>query len=175
MGQVTARDWMHQGVITCRPDTSVDEVAETMEMKDISALVVDDEAGDAIGQQYPVDPVLNVGVIVADMKRAAGRRILRDPGGLQQHLLDGGVGALGQVLDGVVAGDCGTLRDEGVPRRRILAHWTAMRLVARICTGCAPHSGPARGARQADTANQAKGEARNAVAGYYGRALGRSG
>ena len=49
MGQVTARDWMHQGVITCRPDTSVDEVAETMEMKDISALVVVDEAGDAIG------------------------------------------------------------------------------------------------------------------------------
>ena len=49
MGQVTARDWMHQGVITCRPDTSVDEVAETMEMKDISALVVVDGAGDAIG------------------------------------------------------------------------------------------------------------------------------
>ena len=49
MGQVTARDWMHQGVITCRPDTSVDEVAETMEMKDISALVVVDRAGDAIG------------------------------------------------------------------------------------------------------------------------------
>jgi len=49
MGQVTARDWMHQGVITCRPDTSVDEVAETIEMKDISALVVVDEAGDAIG------------------------------------------------------------------------------------------------------------------------------
>src|SRR5262245_43090024 len=49
MGQVTARDWMHQGVITCRPDTPVDEVAETMEMKDISALVVVDEASDAIG------------------------------------------------------------------------------------------------------------------------------
>ena len=49
MGQVTARDWMHQGVITCRPDTPIAEVAETMEMKDISALVVVDEAGDAIG------------------------------------------------------------------------------------------------------------------------------
>ena len=49
MGQVTARDWMHQGVITCRPDTPVDEVAETMEMKDISALVVVDGVGDAIG------------------------------------------------------------------------------------------------------------------------------
>jgi CBS domain-containing protein len=49
MSQVTARDWMHQGVITCRPDTPVDEVAETMEMKDISALVVIDGAGDVIG------------------------------------------------------------------------------------------------------------------------------
>lgn len=49
MSQVKARDWMHQGVITCRPDTPVDEVAETMDMKDISALVVVDGAGDAIG------------------------------------------------------------------------------------------------------------------------------
>ena len=47
--QVTVRDWMHPGVITCRPDTSVDEVAETMEVKDISALVVVDRSGDAIG------------------------------------------------------------------------------------------------------------------------------
>lgn len=49
MGEVTARHWMHQGVITCRRDTPVYEVAETMEMKDISALVVVDGAGDAIG------------------------------------------------------------------------------------------------------------------------------
>jgi CBS domain-containing protein len=49
MGRVTARDWMHQGVITCRPDTPVNEVAETMDMKDISALVVVDGVGDAIG------------------------------------------------------------------------------------------------------------------------------
>ena len=47
--QITVRDWMHPGVITCRPDTSVDEVAETMEVKDISALVVVDRSGDAIG------------------------------------------------------------------------------------------------------------------------------
>jgi len=40
---------MHRGVITCRPDTPVDEVAETMGTKDISALVVIDEAGDAVG------------------------------------------------------------------------------------------------------------------------------
>jgi CBS domain-containing protein len=43
------RDWMHQGVITCRRETPVDEVAKTMETKDISALVVVDEQGDAVG------------------------------------------------------------------------------------------------------------------------------
>jgi CBS domain-containing protein len=40
---------MHPGVVACRPDTPVDEVAETMGAKDISALVVVDEAGDAVG------------------------------------------------------------------------------------------------------------------------------
>jgi CBS domain-containing protein len=40
---------MHQGVMTCHPDTPVDEVAETLDVKDISALVVVDGAGDAIG------------------------------------------------------------------------------------------------------------------------------
>ena len=49
MDEFTVRDWMHRGVITCRPDTPVDKVAETMEAKDISALVVIDEAGDAVG------------------------------------------------------------------------------------------------------------------------------
>jgi len=45
----TVRDWMHPGVITCRPDTPVDQVAITMDEKDISALVVVDEADNAIG------------------------------------------------------------------------------------------------------------------------------
>ena len=40
---------MHQDIITCRPDTPIDEVAKTMDAKDISALVVVDELGDAIG------------------------------------------------------------------------------------------------------------------------------
>ena len=43
------RDWMHEGVITCRGDTPVEEVAKTMETKDISALVVVDDQGDAVG------------------------------------------------------------------------------------------------------------------------------
>jgi CBS domain-containing protein len=40
---------MHRGVITCRPDTALQEVADTMDAKDISALVVVDEAGDVAG------------------------------------------------------------------------------------------------------------------------------
>lgn len=45
----TVRAWMHRGVITCRPDTSLQEVAETMDSRDISALVVVDETGDVVG------------------------------------------------------------------------------------------------------------------------------
>jgi CBS domain-containing protein len=40
---------MHRGVISCRRDTPVEEVAKTMEVKDISALVVVDDQGDAAG------------------------------------------------------------------------------------------------------------------------------
>jgi signal-transduction protein with cAMP-binding, CBS, and nucleotidyltransferase domain len=49
MGEKTVRDWMHQGVITCHPETPVEEVAHTMDAKDISALVVVNESGDALG------------------------------------------------------------------------------------------------------------------------------
>jgi len=49
MDESTVKDWMHRGVVTCRPDTPVDQVAETMAAKDISALVVVDQAGDAVG------------------------------------------------------------------------------------------------------------------------------
>lgn len=49
MGEKTVRDWMHKGVITCTADTPVEEVAKTMDAKDISALVVVDQAGAAIG------------------------------------------------------------------------------------------------------------------------------
>jgi CBS domain-containing protein len=49
MGEKTVRDWMHRGVITCHPETPVEEVAHTMDAKDISALVVIDEGGDALG------------------------------------------------------------------------------------------------------------------------------
>ena len=35
---------MHRGVITCRPETPVEEVAATLDTNDISALVVVDGA-----------------------------------------------------------------------------------------------------------------------------------
>ena len=49
MGDRIVGDWMHRGVITCKPETPVAEIAETMDAKDISALVVTDEIGAALG------------------------------------------------------------------------------------------------------------------------------
>ncbi len=43
------QDWMHRGVVTCAPETAVAEVAAIMEARDISALVVVDGGGDALG------------------------------------------------------------------------------------------------------------------------------
>ncbi|MDE2179415.1 MAG: CBS domain-containing protein [candidate division NC10 bacterium] len=49
MAEELVRDWMHRGVITCGPETPIQTVADAMKAHDISALVVVDEAGDAIG------------------------------------------------------------------------------------------------------------------------------
>jgi CBS domain-containing protein len=43
------REWMHVGVITCRPDTPAEDVADTMKARDVSALVVVDDGGYAVG------------------------------------------------------------------------------------------------------------------------------
>lgn len=40
MRETTVRACMHEGVISCRPDTPLEEVAETMAKRGISALVV---------------------------------------------------------------------------------------------------------------------------------------
>jgi CBS domain-containing protein len=40
---------MHMGVINCRPDTPAGEVADTMRAHDVSALVVVDDGGYAVG------------------------------------------------------------------------------------------------------------------------------
>jgi CBS-domain-containing membrane protein len=49
MSENKVQNWMHRGVITCDPETSVSEVAGIMDSHDISALVVVDEKRDAIG------------------------------------------------------------------------------------------------------------------------------
>jgi CBS domain-containing protein len=43
------RDWMHLGVLTCGPDAPAETVADTMQAHDVSALVVVDEDGYAVG------------------------------------------------------------------------------------------------------------------------------
>jgi CBS domain-containing protein len=49
MSDIKVQDWMHRGVITCRPETPVAEAAAVMEKYDISALVVTDGNNDAVG------------------------------------------------------------------------------------------------------------------------------
>lgn len=49
MSEPFVRDWMHLGVITCGPDTPAEHVAETMKLHDVSALVVVDGDGYAVG------------------------------------------------------------------------------------------------------------------------------
>jgi CBS domain-containing protein len=49
MSDKKVQDWMHRGVITCRPETPVAQVAALMERHDISAVVVTDENHDAVG------------------------------------------------------------------------------------------------------------------------------
>ncbi|MFM9969614.1 MAG: cyclic nucleotide-binding/CBS domain-containing protein [Burkholderiales bacterium] len=49
MNEKTVRDWMHRGVVTCHPETPVEEVAQTMDTNDISALVVVNEQSAAVG------------------------------------------------------------------------------------------------------------------------------
>ena len=46
---MTVRDWMHFGVIACEPETPAEKVAETMRRHDVSALVVVDGDGYAVG------------------------------------------------------------------------------------------------------------------------------
>ena len=43
------REWMHLGVITCTPETPAEDVAEAMKLHDVSALVVVDAEGYAVG------------------------------------------------------------------------------------------------------------------------------
>jgi CBS domain-containing protein len=49
MSEKTVQEWMHRGVITCGPETPLVNVAESMDRNDISALVVVDDKGGALG------------------------------------------------------------------------------------------------------------------------------
>lgn len=49
MPEPKVRDWMHAGVYVCRPDTPWSEVADAMATHDVSALVVVDDGGMAVG------------------------------------------------------------------------------------------------------------------------------
>ena len=49
MTEPRVRDWMHEGVIVCAPEAPLEEAATTMQAHRISALVVVDGAGLAIG------------------------------------------------------------------------------------------------------------------------------
>ena len=56
------------------------------------------EAGETVGQHYPVDAKLHIGVIVADVQQSAGRRILRDARRLQQDSSTGVLSPPGSAL-----------------------------------------------------------------------------
>ena len=68
------------------------------------------EAGNAIGQQNSVDPVLNVAVLVADVKIALARRILVDARKLQREVAELNGVSLRDILDVPLSEFIGTWR-----------------------------------------------------------------
>jgi CBS domain-containing protein len=71
MNEKKVQDWMHRGVITCVPETSVADVAATLDAHDISALVVVDENGHALGVISRTD-LVNARFIAPYMKHWRG-------------------------------------------------------------------------------------------------------
>ena len=71
MDEKKVQDWMHRGVITCAPETSVSDVAATLDAHDISALVVVDENGHALGVISRTD-LVNARFIAPYMKHWRG-------------------------------------------------------------------------------------------------------
>ena len=74
------RDVMHQGVISCRPDTPIEEVARLMAEKGISAVVVVNEAGFATGIVSLTD-LANAGFVAPNLefKGLAAKHIMTSP------------------------------------------------------------------------------------------------
>ena len=70
MNENKVQDWM-RGVITCAPETPVIDVAAKLDAHDISALVVVDENGDALGVISRTD-LVNARFIAPYMKHWRG-------------------------------------------------------------------------------------------------------
>lgn len=80
MPELTVRECMHEGVIACAPDTPVEEVAETMQARGISALVVV-AGGRAVGVISKTD-LVNVAFIAPYMRHWQGmtaRHLMTSP------------------------------------------------------------------------------------------------
>jgi len=81
VAKTLARDWMHVGVISCRPDTPAGEVADSMRAHGISALVVVDDAGYAVGVISRTD-LLNATFVQPYLKHwrgLAARHLMSSP------------------------------------------------------------------------------------------------
>jgi len=75
------REWMHEGVIVCAPETTLPEVAQTMKTHQISALVVVNTDGLALGVISRTD-LANAGFIEPYMRHWRGmtaRHLMTSP------------------------------------------------------------------------------------------------
>jgi CBS domain-containing protein len=75
------RDWMQFGVFTCTPETSADRLAEAMSLQDVSALVVTDADGFAVGLVSRTDLVgaTFAGPDPAGLRALTARQLMSSP------------------------------------------------------------------------------------------------
>ena len=95
------------------------------------------EAGNAVRQHDAVDADLHIGVLVADVKAAAGGGILRHAGGLQEYLFDRLIVAPRKRLDRVVTDGRRNGPDRRVDRVQSLVEGVRRRgdRIDRRCSG----------------------------------------
>lgn len=98
-------DIMHEGVITCKPDTPVTDVIDTMNQHDISALVVVDGEGYAVGVISRTD-LVNAGFVTPYLHHFRGM--------VAEHLMSSPVIAV--APDTPLAAAVKTLRQERIHR-----------------------------------------------------------
>ena len=107
------------------------------------------EAGNAVRQHDAVDADLHIGVLVADVKAAAGGGILRHAGRLQEYLFDRLIVAPRKRLDRVVTDRCRNGPDRRVDRVQSLVEGVRRRgdRIDRRCSGHRAALAPARWTR----------------------------